>query len=216
MISPRDHLLRTLRLVVDGLEDIGIPAIKTVAYYQRVLSRDVRDLYNGEMEMGAFVDDMLRLIEEQFRRAWNEGMRDNDLDPAKDMTDEWEAILQDAMSSELDFVEPFADAIREAAAAGNPIQPLLDRVTMWTNRYNEMVSLARITTRPDDRYKWVYGDTEHCTTCLTLNGIVATGKEWAECPYQPQGENLECRGFHCQCKLEYTEEPLTEGGIPSL
>lgn len=207
----RLNLISAIRLVAE--------AFKTEAYYQRVLWGNVRDLYNGEMDVDAFVDDQVRLIEEQLRRAWNEGMRDNDLDPAKDMTEEWEAHLQDLMVSELDHVEDFAEAILQAQKDGAPIEPFRQRVELWTNRYNEVVNEAHVMTRPDDRFEWIYGDTEHCGTCAALNGIVATGKEWQESGYHPQqppNDALECGGWRCQCRLEYTEAAATEGGIPNV
>ena len=45
-------------------------------------------------------------------------MRENDLDPQRDMKPEWEAVLQDAIAGQLDYVEPFADAILAAKEAG--------------------------------------------------------------------------------------------------
>jgi hypothetical protein len=194
-------------------------AIKTVAYYDRVLSRDVRDFYNGEMDTGAFIDDMIRLVEEQLTRAWNEGMRNNDLDPQKDMTDEWQAVLQGEIGEEMEHILDFAQEIEDAAAAKEPLQPYLDRVALWVNRYPDVVNLSMITTGADDRLIWVYGDTDHCETCLTLNGIIATAAEWEASGYRPQNPPngmLECGGWHCQCTLEHTKYPVTAGGIPQL
>lgn len=216
----RLNLISAVRLARDALIGAGYAdELKTVDYYQRVLWRDVRDLYNGEMDEGAFVDDMVRLIDEQLRRAWNEGMRDNDLDPAKDMTPEWEAILQDIQLNELDYVDDFAQEIIKAQQNGAPVEQFQSRVSIWVNRYNEVVNESRITTRPEDKFEWVFGDTEHCSTCAALNGVVATGKQWEESGYKPQNppnDALECGGWHCQCHLDYTEKPLTEGGIPDV
>lgn len=201
---------------------LGIPyreAVKTVSYYDRVLSRDVRDFYNGELDAGGFIDDLIRLVEEQLTRAWNEGMRNNDLDPAKDMTDEWRAVLQGEIDAEMEHILDYAQAIEDAAAAGEPIQPYLDRVQLWVNRYPDVVNLSMMTTKPEDRFIWVYGDTDHCETCLTLNGIIATGAQWEESGYRPQNppnDMLECGGWHCQCRLEHTKYPVTAGGIPQM
>jgi hypothetical protein len=217
-----DHHRRTLKAVIDELRGLSFDAdaFKTVDYYNRALSRDVLDLWRGDMPRDEFVDDMLRLIEGQFRKAWGEGMRENELDPQKDMTPEWEDILQNAMANELDFVEPYADAIIEADGDEDKYRALQGRVALWTNRYNDIVNLAVITTKPEGRFKWEFGATEqHCATCAALDGIVATGTDWAERNLHPQGApnpKLECGGWRCDCSLSPTDDPLTEGGIPNV
>jgi len=192
-----------------------IEALKTFEYYQRVLNKDVLQLYRGDMTEAEFIDDMVRLIDEQFTRAFNEGMRLNELDPAKDMKPEWEDLLQERKLKEFDYVDNYAAEIVKAAKEGADVAPFQARVDMWANRYGEIVSWAQIITRPEDRYKWVVGPTEHCSDCAMLNGIVATGADWIASGWQPQGSMLECGGFRCQCSLVYTEEKVTEGGIPS-
>jgi hypothetical protein len=212
----RSNLVNAVRRIVDALEG-GDPiseSIKTEAYYNRVLDRNIRQLYAGKMSEREFTDSLVDVIDAQFDRAWNEGMRDNGLDPAKDMTDEWAKILDERKVQELPYIEGFASDIAAAGKAGDPLDPLFTRADIWSGRYNEVVDLARVTTRPDDRFKWVYGDTEHCTDCERLNGIVATGKDWGESGWAPQSQDLECHGFNCQCRLEPTDDPLTPGGIP--
>ena len=212
-------MLEARRNVIEAMLSIaamlGGDAVKTVAYYDRVLSKDVRGFYNGTMDAGAFIDDMIRLINEQLTRAWNEGMRANDLDPGRDMKPEWQAVLDGVIESELDHVLDYAEAIEKAAAEGLPVDGLLGRVKLWANRYNEVVNLSKLTTRPKDRYRWVIGSTaEHCSTCLGLNGKVASAEDWIARGYRPQGRELACGGWNCQCSLVYTEEPVTQKGPP--
>jgi hypothetical protein len=59
------------------------------------------------------------------------------------------------------------------------------------------------------KLQWVYGDTDHCETCLSLNGLVAYASEWAASPYHPQqppNDYLDCGGWKCKCKLEPTNK----------
>jgi cytochrome c len=120
----------------------------------------------------------------------------------------------------MEHILGFAAAIQAAILSKDPIQPLLDRVSLWANRYNEIVNLAMITCRPNDRFAWRLGATEqHCTTCAALNGVVATGAQWEASGYHPQNAPnamLECGGWRCDCRMEYTEDKLTEGGIPRV
>ena len=190
-----------------------IDALKTVEYYQRALNRDVLDFYRGDMDASEFLDDMIRLIEGQFERAWNEGSRDVGVDP-KDHTPEDDAVLQERIDQETDFVLDYAEAIEKAKEAGDPVGPLQARVSLWANRYNEIVAEARIHFGADRvRLKWELGATEeHCSTCADLNGIVANAEDWEASGFHPQGapnDALECGGWRCDCSLEPTKEPLT-------
>lgn len=184
-------------------------ALKTVAYYERALNRAVLDFYRDDIDAGEFIDEMVRLIEGQFERAWNEGSREAGIDPQTHSEDD-DAELQQRIDKELDFVLDYAEAIEKARIEGAPVGPLQDRVTLWANRYNEVVNEAKIYFGKQLRFEWVYGDTDHCDTCIELNGIVATGETWEESDWQPQGSNLDCGGWRCQCTLQPTKKPVTD------
>ena len=187
-----------------------VDALKTVEYYNRALNRDVLDFYRGDMEAGEFIEDMIRLIEGQFERAWNEGSRDVGVDP-NEHTPEDDAALQERVSQEMDFVLDYAEAIEKAKAAGDPVGPLQARVSLWASRYDEVVTMARVHFGASRiRMKWTLGATEvHCSTCSELNGIVANAEDWEASGFHPQGNMLACGGFHCDCTLDETKEPLT-------
>ena len=118
----------------------------------------------------------------------------------------------------MDHILDYARQIEQAAANQAPIAPLMGRVALWVNRYQDVLNLSLITTaKQDDRFKWIYGDTQHCGTCASLNGVVATKEQWDASGFRPQNppnQMLDCGGWRCQCRLEKTEEPVTEGGIP--
>jgi len=188
-------------------------ALKTVDYYERALNRAVLDFYRGDIEAGEFIDEMVRLIEGQFERAWNEGSRAVGVDP-KDHVQEDKDELQERIDAELEHVLDYAEAIEKAKIEGAPVSPLQARVSLWVNRYNEIVNDAKLWfSRASQRFEWIYGDTVHCTTCEALNGIVATADAWNESGFQPQSapnDKLECGGWKCQCTLELTNKPITE------
>src|SRR3990167_6350829 len=234
MMQARTHLAYAItRAVVKLAGDMArmgaeIPTeigIKTTAYYARVLERNTRDLYNGAMAEAAFVDALLDLIDAQLTRAWDEGMRENGLDPKEDMIDEWAEVLEEKKLSELDYVDDFAAEIVQAAkddkeSGSNSLPGLLARADMWANRYTDIVNLAIVTTAGGkDRSVWQFGDTEHCNTCFALNGIVAFASEWllaAVQPQSPQNDALDCGGWHCQCTLSTTDQRRTRGAFDRI
>lgn len=192
--------------------------IKTIGHYSRVLNHNVLLLYNGEMTESEFVDDLAKLIEEQFTRAWREGAVNVGFDPDQ-MTDEQAEALQERILTEYDHVDNYAAQIRQASANGESVGPYQDRVDMWANRYNEVRDEARIefSKGTGQMFEWVLGPTEeHCDTCGGLAGIVATADEWDESGYKPQSQDLACHGYHCLCELRPTDKEKTKGGIPNV
>jgi hypothetical protein len=218
LVHCADNGIELAPRLLDGLE---LVAVKTEAYYSRVLSKAVRDLYNGKISADDFLTTESRLLDEQIVRAWNEGMRLNDLNPQSDMTPEWEAIVKEIQDSEFQHVQGFMDAIEQAAKDKQPIQPLLDRADLWSGEYQTTVTRAQVVTAPKDlNFVWHFGNTiEHCDTCAALNGIVAPAAEWAKLHDRgiyPQSDKLACHGFKCECGLDPTDDKVTPGGIPSV
>ena len=197
----------------------NIEAVKTQAYFQRALWDYTRKFYSNDMDVSTFLDKFIALVEDQARRAWNEGMRNVGLDP-KNITIDQRAYLQNIITEEFNHVLDFASAIEQARNEGKPVDPFKARVDLWANRYPNIVNEAQTYCKPHDLYRWDYGDTvQHCSSCAMLNGIVATGGEWRASgvmPQNPPNSRLECGGWKCRCRLTPTEEMPTSTGIPLL
>ena len=198
---------------------VKIEAVKTQAYFQRALWDYTRKFHAGSMDVSTFLDKFIALVEDQARRAWNEGMRNVGQDPAN-MSIPQRARLQEIINQEFNHVLDFASAIEAAKNEGKPVDPFKARVDLWANRYPNIVNEAQAYCAPYDRFRWEYGDTkDHCSTCYTLNGIVATGQQWQMSglmPQNPPNHRLECGGWRCRCRLVPTQDPLTETGIPAV
>jgi hypothetical protein len=207
----------TRRRLVDaikaGIEWVNENAIKSAEFYARTLTHSTRSYYGGYMEYEDFTSILENLIVGQLRRAWFEGMAENGLSP-EDMIPEWAAQLREAIQSEQDHVPDFALAIETARRSQSGVDPLLSRVQMWANRYNDVVNQAKIATAAvGEKLIWVYGDTDHCDTCASLNGTVAFAVEWDASAYHPQrppNAMLDCGGWRCQCMLVPTKKRRTQ------
>lgn len=194
-------------------------ALKTIGYYRRVMWKAVLKYYKQEMEDTEFLDVMIRLIEGQMRRAWNEGMRSIGLDPATDMKPEWEQMIQEAINSEFNYVLKLGTDIQTARARELGVDRFRSRVELWVNRYTDIVNRAKIECGKDlnKKFRWKFGDTIHCPACLELNGIVTTAREWWNLDVRPQSppnwalssRPEGCIGWHCQCEFMLTNERKT-------
>jgi hypothetical protein len=167
------------------------------------------------------LDNLAGLLEQQLRRAFNEGMRQNDLDPEKDMTPEWEQIYQDAVVEQYQYIEQFAADIVQGALDDVGVAQFKARSALWANRYNDMVTTAQMATADNkDRFIWKIGATEkHCETCAALNGIVAWAEEWEQSGFHPQGapnDLLTCGGWLCDCSLESTDQRRSPNALDTL
>ena len=171
----------------------------------------VKDLYRGDIATFEFESSMIEIIQNQLRRAWNEGMRSLGLDPETDMILLWEMALQDTMAQELVYVDPLAAEIVYAGQTGGNIEQFRSRVSLWANRYTDVTNQARqICAEAGQKMQWKEGDTDKkCSTCLALDGIVAFESEWESLgvyPQRPPNQLLECQGWKCQCTLNPTDQ----------
>jgi hypothetical protein len=193
---------------------------KTVDWYNRAMWAAVRDLYNGVISVPEFETIMIDIIQNQLRRAWNEGMRSIGLDPESDMTLLWEMALQDIMASELVYVDPLAAEIVAAFHNNENVDQFRSRVELWANRYNDVVNQAvQICSKAGQKMEWIYGDTAHCTTCEQLNGTVAFESEWEQAgiyPQRPPNAMLSCGGWKCQCQIVPTDKRRSPNALEKL
>lgn len=194
---------------------IYIKQTKTVDYMRRTLWRAVRELYANEIDEFEMIDIMTSVITEQYNRAWREGARSVNVDP-RDFEEEDFDEIERLIDAEFEFIPDFVQDIVDARTEEKPVEPFRSRVDMWASRYNQIVDLAKVWFGDREKLEWIYGDTEHCATCLALNGIVAWAKEWAEADVMPQSDKLECGGFRCKCRLEPTTRRRTARALDRI
>ena len=191
----------------------ALSELKTQAYFESYVYRASRDLYGEKIDEGAFIDRMVYIVNEQYERAFNAGLRDNGIDPA-DAKDEWREWLAQQVTAQEDFIVKLTEDILNAREAGNGLDQFKDRARLWGNRYADVQSqTVLLSSKPGDLLEWELGETEeHCVTCSALAGSVATAQEWEESGYHPQGapnELLDCGGWRCDCRLIPTDKERT-------
>jgi hypothetical protein len=201
--------------------------LKTIPFFARALTRLVTSLYNGFIG-GEFVDVLKNLISGQLRRAYEQAWKDEGT--GGKLPPELEAAAADKIAKQQAFVEPYYHDIIDARVNGTALEPLTQRVDLWTNRYQEAYdeAIGIIHTQNGSKERWVLGATEqHCPFCRSFNGIVAYAHEWETLGIRPQNApnpaltgKLEdedgCEGWRCDCKREMTTEPRTENAFDLL
>lgn len=79
---------------------------------------------------------------------------------------------------------------------------------LWANKsLRAAYQLGRVSADRNGMYEWVLGATEeHCRTCLRLNGQRHRLVTWNRRGLLPGSQQLECKGFNCDCRLVKTTE----------
>lgn len=183
--------------------------------YQTALKRGVYGLWSGKLDMAETFAHMWLAIEKGLTWAWYLGASECGITP-DELSQEELAALAGAIYSELYYLERLIyDVAKGNKASGTKLSSYNVRLAMWTNRYNDVVSRAKMMACGDKKLRWELGQTkEHCTDCSKLAGKVKRASTWVASGWQPQGHNLECKGYLCQCKLTVTTDKMTSGKLP--
>ena len=132
---------------------------------------------------------------EGFRIAWEEGGGD----VAEAKPDELSKI-QDWTKEQQSHVNDFADWLTNK---DSDLDAVPDRVALWAAAYESYLNDIKTAAMGDQVGEWKYGDTEHCDTCLELNGQRHRVSWFKDQNYYPQkpGADMDCGGYRCQCEV---------------
>lgn len=198
------------------LQAVGIIKKKNIVSFRIRIQALFREYYRGTIESRFnFVDLMYSAITKGYREAWLEGAKESGIRSLDELTPEEQMTLQGLINTDFSYVLGVAEYIetRPHEDESAEISNLYDRAELWVNRYNAIKAQAQTMSAADKKYRWVYGDTEHCATCNALSGRVYRGSVWAV-NVLPQSRRLDCGGWRCQCRLEETTDRVTPGRFP--
>lgn len=188
-----------------------------ISNYRAVLRSAVRGLWSGAIDAAQFDENMRLAISRYLTEAFAAGAKECGI-RMDELTIDEQIALGDILTAETAFVAGFATDIETVSRANDgKLTPLFTRLEMWVNRYNDVKNRAKILTCKDVKLEWVYGDTQHCNTCLALHGKVKRASQWQASGIQPQSppnDMLECGGWRCQCTLQQTDKPVSKGPLP--
>lgn len=187
--------------------------------YRSAMHAAIRGLWSGVLDYDQFYENMLLAIRRYTTLAWYDGAARCGILPS-DLKPEERSELELAIQYENQWIDGFAEAIEEnSRELGGLLGPLYDRAEIWLGRYQGTMDRAATLACADKKFRWTLGETDHCQSCLKLDGKVKRGSYWHERGILPRVHMawyLECQGFKCGCSLEETDEPCSMGPLPSL
>lgn len=175
---------------IDGLEKAGEENPEEAARQGELADELNEQIKTARSQFGDFADDLYDLVP-----LYHEVLALRDDMPYADTSEERAAMQQEFLAKLKEFEQG-----RET---------FLKRAGMWVTKgvkrlyeRGKVLGGAR-----SQRYRWNWNPLkEHCSTCFAANGQVHTMRAWLKNGVLPQGDNLECGGFHCGCELTLTDE----------
>jgi hypothetical protein len=189
--------------------------------YGLAIRAAVRALWKGLIDADQFYDWMSSAIWRGLTSAWYAGAEECNIQPTE-LSPAERSALQLVVAEEINHIGDFAASIIGfSKERGGKLANHLNRAKMWTVRWQDVHTRARIMACGDKKLKWVLGPTkEHCVSCdVKLNGKVKRASYWASVgvmPQAPVNPKLECKGFRCLCTMVETTDRATPGPLPSL
>ncbi len=192
---------------------------KSLTDFGRQIRASARILWRGDdpNALFNFVDSLNSAVRRGYAQAWTEGAKTCGILPA-DRTIEEELVLNEYISIAQQRIMPLAEFISaNSRANGGKWDSLQPRLNIWIQRYNEVRERAKSMACADSKAKWHYGDTvAHCRDCSAVVGKVYRLSVWDKYGWIPGSRELACGGWHCDCKREPTDEPVTPGRPPAI
>ena len=194
-----------------SVADVVIAHLSIVDFGRRMRGL-ARGLWAGEIDDFEFTDSFLSAMERGFEQAWTEGARTCGIEPGE-RTDEEATRLNEYIFSQAPYVPGLADWIAaHNRESDSKLAPILSRIEIWTNRYNEVMGIAQQLACADQKMKWTTDPAkDSCRDCIGYHGRVHRMSVWAKYDIRPQHPSLACGGLKCGCGWAPTNDPVTPG-----
>jgi len=174
----------------------------------------IRALYYGQISYEEFLDAYHSAIRRGLNQALNEGAAYMGFD-SRELNVFDRLWVSGIIAEQFIFIPALALAIIAASREGTGVDQFITRSALWQNKYNNVLNYAKEKYGGNQKLVWLRGGTKKpCTTCKTLNNVVALASEWNGYIHKPQSLTLECNGYQCKCGLYATNRPISKGGIP--
>lgn len=171
--------------------------------YRDYLTRYVFDAMDQRMS----VIDMRRahrsLLSTLGAEVFSEGLREGGVadEDFADVYKENSNILKGWIADQKKYVDQFAQDAHDAWVYPQKRALILSRIALWVQAMTTLGNLAKMIGLSNRAGTWVMGPTEHCKTCLSLSGKRRRVKWFMAKGYYPRSPNLQCKGFHCLCRI---------------
>lgn len=206
-----DLIEEARKILKAELDQITLKSVNEVLReYEDKLDRWMKDVLNGNMTGGEMSRAMRAIIKRLAPESYTEGMREGGIrDPESEMENEDDEAVAEWTRDQLLYVDGFIESIVETSKLDGDKKiegrnSLLDRIDEWVSSMRFIGQKGYLSAKGNLPLTWKVGDTEHCPTCLRLDGQRHRASWYAKrdlVPRQPGSNSLDCKGFNCMCSL---------------
>ena len=165
----------------------------------------IQELLRGgrRLSKADFRRDMKKLVKDWAKQVFEVGWEEGGGDVADVESDDL-ALLEGFVSEQQGFVNEFSDWLTDKES---DLDAVPDRVALWASSMANLGQQAKARAMGDPVGEWEYGDTEHCDTCLELNGQRHRVSWYVKRDYNPRtpGAAMDCGGYRCQCQVKHVK-----------
>lgn len=203
-------------MVLDEI-DSQIEAIKSIASTRIDYELAVEDLIeqsrNGDITKRIFQTKMMQSIRGYGKLAFIDGLRDGGVTAEPD--DEEKVYIETHVVKQRQYVNNLADKIYAKEKAITDAQAE-QKPSMWYSKsISPLYEAGKMSAEKNAMMEWVYGDADHCSDCIQLNGQRHRMKTFFSKGILPRSDLLSCNGFNCKCSLIRTDGSA-RGRLPNL
>lgn len=179
--------------------------------FENTLEDIIAEARTGNLTRRRFGTILRNQIEVTGRKAFRDGLIDGGVADAS-MDDEDEETVQNITREQRQYVSGLQNQIYDG---GLTDEQAAAKPAMWFNKSIQPFYQAGLgSADKNGYYEWVYGDTEHCSDCLALNGQIHRMRDYQRTGWLPKASQLECNGFNCECNLVKRPGARARGRFP--
>ncbi len=179
--------------------------------YGDILATHIQGTISGSKQQ--FIQGMEEIVTAELLAIFKDGVG---IDESEDLNDIEQADFDELLQPQMESIQGFADDIytNKGAILDKQVENLQgfgrnlgQRLLMWAGAARQFFNRGLIIGRREVTMTWRLGKTEqHCSDCLRFNGRESSKETWlqlAGAGFYPQSRNLECKGYNCDCFMEF-------------
>lgn len=195
----------------NAIKAAGYPSIR--AAYRRVLDEQLYDFGTSEKgtRVTAYQNAVRTAMVEAFNAAFDAGYTSTSGAPRPPDDEDANYWIMERVNAEYGYIGTMMQSLKmlrdqvwaKEARVGEIKEFVEARKDGYSASLDSVNSAGKMWGIKNKTLTWQYGDTEHCSTCESLNGQRHKAKWYISRDYIPRkpGASMDCGGYRCQCKL---------------